>query len=107
MRRAQGGPQRWMALGRLLPREIRERVFEPALSDLIYRWATVPVVERRMPFVLQALGTYFGCVPVVIPRIFVQDGRLTRFGHVVLWGSTALVAFVLLVSTLARRYGGY
>jgi len=96
-----------MALGRLLPREIRVRVFEPALSDLIYRWATAPAVEKRLPFGVQALGTYLGCFPVVIPRIFVQEGRLTRFGNVVLWGSAVIIGLALVVSTVARSYGTY
>jgi len=96
-----------MVLGRLLPREIRVRVFEPALSDLIYRWASAPAIGRRVPFGLQALGTYVGCFPLAIPRIFVREGRLTRFGHAALWGSVVFAGFVLVVSTLAQSYGTY
>ena len=38
-----GDHQRWRLLGHLLPREVRERIFEPAFSDVLYRW----LVRRR------------------------------------------------------------
>ncbi len=73
------GVERWRALGRLLPRDVRERVFEPAFGDLTYHWLTSND-GRHVPFGVRALSTFLGCFPVVIPRLFVKGGRLTGFG---------------------------
>jgi hypothetical protein len=50
-------PERWRVLGRLLPREVRERVFEPAFSDLLYAWLTRTAARPRVPFALRVMGT--------------------------------------------------
>ena len=60
------GVERWRALGRLLPRDVRERIFEPAFGDLTYHWLTSDV-GRRVPFGVRALSTFLGCFPVAIP----------------------------------------
>ena len=68
-------------LGRLLPREVRERVFDPAVADLVYDHLTTSS-PRRLPLLVRGVGTYVGCVPVAIPRLFfLPNGRLTRLGR--------------------------
>jgi len=86
----------WRALGRLLPSDVRERIFEPAFSDLLYAWLTAADGDRWVPFGVRAVGTYVGCFPIAVPLMFVRDGRLTRFGRVTVW-STAIVSISLLV----------
>jgi len=92
-------------LGRLLPRETRERVFDPALGDLMYAWLASPMRQQRgMPFGVRAVATYLGCVPSAVPRLFVERGRLTRVGRVAAWTATVFVALVLVVARMAGTY---
>lgn len=94
----------WRSLGRLLPTDVRERIFEPAFSDLLYAWITEVERERRVPFGVRAVGTYVGCFPIAVPLLFVRGGRLTRFGRITVW-STAVVSISLLVLLgLVRSY---
>lgn len=93
-----GGPgastiSRWRWLGRLLPRDVRERVFEPAFADLTYGWLTA--ADRRVPFGVRAVGTFMGCIRIAIPRVIVRHRRLTRVGKVVVWGGAAIVLVIL------------
>ncbi len=105
-----GGPgsstvSRWRWLGRLLPRDVRERVFEPAFADLTYGWLTA--ADRRVHFGVRAIATFVGCVRIAIPRVIVRDGRLTRFGKVVVWGGAAIVLVMLVVANLTEGYVAY
>jgi hypothetical protein len=99
--------ERWRALGRLLPQDVRERVFEPAFADLVRLWLESSGRAGRAPFGLQALGTYARCVPIAVPRVLVRHGRLTRVGHIVVWGGAALVLFVLVVINISETYATY
>ena len=99
--------ERWRVLGRLLPREVRERVFEPAFADLTYAWLTSRKESRRLPFGAHVMGTYVGCFSIVIPRIFVRGGRLTRFGRFSFWAVGVLAAVALLVANIAQSYASY
>ena len=86
----------WIRLGRLLPREIRERIFEPAYADLLRRWLDERD-QRRGWFGLRVLATYAGCLPIAAPRLFVRRGRLTVFARVtILATGTLVVGFVAL-----------
>ena len=98
---------RWLALGRLLPRDVRERIFDPAFSDLMRAWLTASEGRRRLPFAVHAVGIYAGCFPIAIPRLFLDHGRLTRFGRasLVVIGVGATVALV--VANLAEFYASY
>ena len=96
---------RWRWLGRLLPREVRERVFEPAFADLTYGWLTA--AGRRVPFGVRAIAMFVGCVRIAIPRVIVRDGRLTRFGKVVVWAGAAIVLVMLVVANLSEGYAAY
>ncbi len=98
-------PERWKRLGRLLPRDTRERVFEPAYSDLVYRWLTTGASDQpKVPFGLQVVGTYVGCIPILIPRMFVRRGKLTLLTRTLIWGAVAIVALILILSLI---YDGY
>ena len=101
------GPERWRALGRLLPQNVRERIFDPAFSDLLRAWLMASKGRRRFPFAVQAVGTYVGCFPIAIPRLFVHNGRLTRFGRVSLWAVGILATVTLVVANMARLYATY
>ena len=99
--------RRWSTLGRLLPREVRERIFEPALGDLTRGWLTDGKGRGRVPFAARALATWAACIPIAIPRAFVRERRLTRLGQIVLWGSAIVVLVVFLLVNLAQEYATY
>ena len=78
-------PRAWTRLGRMLPRSIRELVFEPACLDLWLRSAREIHHERRgcRAKMWLTFSTYLiaaGCYGV--PRYIVDGGRTTRFGRV-------------------------
>ncbi len=101
--------ERWRALGRLLPREIRERVFDPAFTDLMRAWLLRGSGAGAAPFWLAAARTYLGCVPIAVPHFFVRRGRLTRLGRAAVWAASGLtVAWLVLVrlSTTYANTGG-
>ena len=100
------GVERWRALGRLLPSDVRERIFEPAFGDLTYHWLTSDA-GRRLPFGVRALSTYLGCFPVAIPRLFVRGGRLTGFGRVSVWAVAVLATVMLVLANFAETYASY
>ena len=100
------GVERWRALGRLLPRDVRERIFEPAFGDLTYHWLTSDG-GRRVPFGVRALSTFLGCFPVVIPRLFVKGGRLTGFGRASVWAVAVLATVMLVLANFAETYASY
>ena len=96
---------RWRRLGRLLPRDVRERVFEPAFADLTYGWLTA--ADPRVPFGIRAVGTFVGCARIAIPRVIVRDRRLTRVGKIVVWSGAAIVLLVWVVANLTDGYATY
>ena len=95
--------RRWLRLGALLPRDVRERVFEPAFSDMARRWLTLRG-GSRVPFGIHAFATYLACLPIAVPSCFVKAGKLTRLGRVTLW--TAAVVLVVSVAWV-RVTSGY
>lgn len=98
---------RWRRLGRLLPRDVRERAYEPALADLLHQWLTRPDAAHRLPFGLYAVATALGCLPIAIPRLFVRRGTLTRLSRVLLGGLAALLVAVWLLQSYTRTLPGY
>lgn len=98
------GLGKWRRLGRLLPPDVREHVFEPALADLAYDRLTHEE-SSRLPFGLRAVGTCLGCMPLAARRLFVRRGRLTRFGQVSMWSLTVLTVLVLALVRLRQTYG--
>ena len=102
------GRERWRSLGRLLPTEVRERIFEPAFADLTTAWLRSGGDHgRRLPFGVHALGTYVGCFSIAIPRLFVHDGRVTRVGRCALWVAGLLATGALVFANVARSYASY
>ena len=104
----QPGPERadstrWSVLGRFLPRSIRERVFEPAFADLLRAsLETSGTGGHSTPFAVRALGTYLGCVPPSLLRVFVVRGKLTRFTRVM-----GVVAVLVVVLGFVSQWMGY
>ena len=92
-------------MGRLLPADVRERVFDPAFSDLLRAWLTRRPDAESAPFGLQVFGTYVGCVPFAIPRLFVRGGHLTRFGKVAVWVSIVLALVWIVLLRTSGSYG--
>jgi hypothetical protein len=70
-------------------------------------WLTAHEGRRRLPFAVQAVGTYVGCFPIAIPRLFVHNGRLTRFGRVSIWVVGILATVTLIVANMVRLYATY
>lgn len=92
-----------MLLGRLFPRDIRERVFEPAFGDLLHDWLTRPAGRARVPFGIRAMAMCLTTLVAAFPDFFVRRRRVTRFGRVTLGVMTALAVIVLLVLMWASR----
>ena len=98
---------RWKWLGRLLPAEVRERVFEPAFADLLRAWLTEEEGARRLPFGVRALGTLAGCAPIALPSLFVRRGRLTRLGKAAVWVAAIFTTLVFLLLNVVQPYADY
>jgi hypothetical protein len=82
------------AFGRLLPRQFRDRVFEPALADLELelRLSTTPRWKKSL-----AVAILIGeSLRIGVPYFVWQRGRPTRFG-------AALLASILIATLLVQR----
>jgi len=101
------GFERWRVLGRLLPSEVRERVFEPAFADLMRDELTVSQRPARASFGLRATGMCLRCLPIAVPQIFLKRGRLTRFGRASMWVAAVLVTVALVVANMRHAYASY
>ncbi len=66
----------------VLPREFRERVFEPALADLLLAEQDVPASWRRA--FLARIVLLVECLRIGLPRFVWERGRLTRLARAVL-----------------------
>ena len=77
---------------RVLPREFRERVFEPAVADLLLaEHAQAPGNPARW---CARAGLVGACLSVGLPRLIWSRGRPTRFACVVLL-ATAVTALAI------------
>jgi len=102
---APDGVERWRLLGRLLPAEVRERIFEPAFGDLLRSHLTTREgAASRVPFPVRVAATFLGCAGIALPRLVVRHGRLTRFARV---GLSVVAVATVVVVILARVSGGY
>ena len=104
-RRSWGTYARWHALGRLLPASVRERVFEPAFADLLRDSLEHSAGARTAPFAVRALGTYLGCVPPSVVRLFVVSGKLTRLARVMGVAVVVSVAVGVVAKWVGYAYG--
>jgi len=53
------------------------------------------------------MGTYLGCFPIAVPRLFVQRGRLTRFSQISLWAVGVLAIVAIVLANVTQSYGSY
>ncbi len=51
-----------------------------------------------MPFGLQAIGTFVGCLPVAGVSVFFHNGHLTRFGRLAVWAAVGGAGLALVVT---------
>jgi hypothetical protein len=82
------------ALARVLPGEFRQRVFEPALADLLFEEARSTTGRSRRW--LAGVALVGECLRLGIPQLVWRRGRPTRFG-------TALVAAMLVTALVIQR----
>ena len=98
-------PRAWGVFGALLPRSIREGVFEPTYLDLWRGFVlSGPNTTRRKLLVWTCLTSCFlAAFCYGLPRYFRDRGRTTRAGWVVGIGlaTTGFVAFALLAPWLS------
>lgn len=85
-------------LGRLLPREWRERFFEPAFYDLFVEGA-----HRRGHFGLRVLLMTLDCMRVGVASTLIQQRRPTRTA----WVMLLLVTATTLLGIVAGMIGNY
>ena len=91
-------PRRWGNLGRLLPRGVRERIFEPAYHDLFADGA-----HRRSGFAWRVLLMTVDCARVGVTSLLVRRGRPTRAG----WALLVLGTLAAALGAIAGMAGNY
>ncbi len=77
-----GGPRSWRWLGKLLPRSLRELVYEPLCDDL-WREHVERAAGGRLglrPW-LQLIGYFVATATYSLPRYFSEGGHLTKLGR--------------------------
>ena len=90
-------------LGSLLPKRVREYVFEPACYDLVRE-----TLEKRRDVRLLAarlVGILLHVAVVNFPRVLIEDRRPSRLA--MLLGSIALFGFLALMSVAIVMRGAY
>ena len=90
-------------LGRLLPRRLREYVFEPACYDLVCE-----TLERRRNVRLLAprlVGVLLHVAAVNFPRVLVEDRRPSRLA--LFLGGFVAIIFLALMSVVLIMRGAY
>ena len=98
-------PRLERALRRMLPADVRERVFDPALGDA--RHARTRSGDRVAPWWLVVVTTFGGCVVPAVRTAVVRKGRLTRLGRGLVWACAIGGLAVTLISGARRAYAGY
>jgi hypothetical protein len=87
-----------VAMSYVLPREIRERIFEPALDDVWMREASEPRPRHR---VFDRVVLVFECSRLGMMHLMWQRRRPTRF---VLAASAAVALAMLLIARISDRW---
>ncbi|HEY2824746.1 MAG TPA: hypothetical protein VGI83_04305 [Gemmatimonadales bacterium] len=90
-----------LALARVLPREFRERVFEPACTDLMLEhhaagYASASALRAQLVIALE-------CLRIGLPQFFWSHGRPTRAARYGLVAA-ALLAVVVMRIMYARTH---
>jgi len=95
-------PQFWRVLGTLLPRSIRELVYEPSCLDLwrehCRRGSPATPLDRGR-LAARFSGRLFASLWYSLPRYFVNRGRTTRLGKAtgMMLRAVAILVVLLLV----------
>ena len=95
------GVQAWLRFGRFLPRQIRERVYEPACRDAYIEAAGEGRGESR-PWTL--IGMALDSLRVGFPFLFIHRRRLTRMGRLTL---AAVFVVLVLLTAIMRTASTY
>ncbi len=88
--------RRWFVLGRLLPREVRTRIFEPAYNDLLREWLASGEEAPPWRFGVRALGILGGSAGVGVRRALLRRERIATVLKLVA-GLVTLIAILLVV----------
>ena len=67
-------PTSWRWIGRLLPRSLRDLMYEPMCDDLWRAHVTASVPGGRLLLWTRFFGCFAACVGYSLPRYFVERG---------------------------------
>jgi hypothetical protein len=94
----------WALLGRLLPREVRERVYEPACYERL-RDALQHRSQLHAGVGLYAINVFLGTAGRNLPRIWFDGDCLSGMGRLAVGiGLTAIGAWLILIVRYAYAY---
>lgn len=106
MRDGRNPIEHWRRIGRILPRDVRERIFEPAFYDVVRVWLGERGARGRVPLGVRVLWTVLGCVRIALPGLVVSRGRLTRLGRFA-WITAVGASILVTLLIVLRPYLGY
>ena len=91
-------PTAWRRIGLLLPKSLRDLMYEPMCDDLWRAHVTASVRGGRLGLWLRFFGCFTASVGYSLPRYFVERDRVTALGKAayVLATGVTLLALVLL-----------
>ncbi len=89
-------PRSWDRLGRLLPRSLRELVYQPLCDDLWRAHVTAVVPRSRLLLWFRFAGCFAASARYSLPRYFVERDRLTLLGR-----GTLIIAVAVLILAIA------
>ena len=100
-------PRSWRWIGLLLPRSLRDLMYEPMCDDLWRAHVTAPVRRGRLGLWCRFFGCFAASVGYSLPRYFVERDRVTTLGkaaYVLVTGATllALVSLTPWIVELVR-----
>ena len=75
-------PRSWRWIGRLLPRSLRDLMYEPMCDDLWRAHVTGPFVGGGFGLWIRFVGCFGASMAYSLPRYFVERGRVTLLGRV-------------------------
>jgi len=99
--------ERWRRIGRLLPTEVRERVFEPAYEDLARAWLGEGAGGSGRLFGPRALSMLFLAAVVTVPRLILDRRRILGFAKVVVWSAIVTGSLLVIVLVALRPFLAY
>lgn len=77
-------PESWSRIGLLLPRSLRELMYEPLCDDIWRAHVTATARAGRVGLWIRFLGCFAAAVGYSLPRYFVERNRVTAIGKVTL-----------------------